>query len=77
MQFRFDESKDFSANFERFLAHMEGKDAEMGAILRAYVQSLLPATDDAARRGARAVFNLGVTPELDKILERSLKKDTG
>lgn len=75
MVFRFDDSKDFGANLEGFLNHMEGQDAEMGAILRAHVNSLLDATDDAERRGARALFNLGVVPALDNLLELSLKKD--
>ena len=59
---------------ESFLAYMESEDAEMGGILRAHVDFLLPATDDAERRGTRTLFNLSVTPRLDEPLRKALVK---
>jgi len=73
MEFRFDDSSDFNANLEQFLAYMEMQDAEMGAILRAHVGPLLSATDDAKRRDARALFNGSVTSALDQLLQNAKK----
>jgi hypothetical protein len=74
MSFHFDDTKDFASNLESVLTHMEDEDPEMGAILRAHIACLQDAADDAERRGARALFNLGVVADLDKLLAQTLKK---
>jgi hypothetical protein len=75
MTFQFDSNKDFEGNLEDFLSHMDDQDAEMGAILRAHIDALLVADDDAARRGARTLFNMGVKNALDEHLEEKLGKE--
>jgi hypothetical protein len=72
MTFQFDSKKDFEENLEDFLTHMDDQDAEMGAILRAHIDSLLVANDDAERRGARTLFNMGVKGALDEHLKKKL-----
>lgn len=75
MTFQFDGKKDFEENLEDFLAHMDDEDADMGAILRAHIHALLVANDDAARRGARTLFNMGVKSALDEHLKEKLAKE--
>ena len=77
MTFRFDEEDEFKANLERFLAHLEAEDPEMGAILRAHSASLLSAQDDASRKAARDSFNRSVKADLDGLLKKDADKDTG
>jgi hypothetical protein len=77
MTLRFEDTDDFKTNLERFLTYMESEDPEMGAILRAHAGSLLDAKDDAARRGARALFNFSVTSELDGLLQKDPHQDAG
>ncbi len=71
MLFQFDDSKDFAKNLDDFLSHMETEDPQMAEIFRANVPSLLSATDDSERRGARALFGLGVVSALDEIWGRA------
>lgn len=76
MTLRFEEKDDFKANLERFLAQMESEDLEMGAILRANIDFLQNAKDDASRKTARASFNRSVMLELDELLKTSFDKDS-
>ena len=75
MTFQFDDKKDFDENLEDFLAYMDDQDSDMGVILRAHIDALLVANDDAARRGARALFNMGVKSALDEHLKDQLTKE--
>jgi len=77
MTLRFEEVDEFKTNLERFLAHMESEDSEMGAILRAHSASLLSAQDDASRKAARDAFNRSVTSDLDVLLKKHAGKGTG
>ncbi len=75
MTYHFDDTKDFAANLDGFLNYMEQQDPEMGSILRKHISALTTAADDSQRRGARALFNLGVKSSIDENLKGLLEMD--
>lgn len=62
--FNFDDDKTFEQNLALFLTHMEGKDAQLGAILRAHAESLVGDVA-SAKEAVRSVFNPAVKTDLD------------
>ena len=71
-EFSFDPELSPQQNIERFLKHLEIKDHEMAALLRANLGKLSPLpTEPQERTAARKAFNQAVADSLDK-----LDKDT-
>ncbi|WP_316174532.1 hypothetical protein [Bradyrhizobium sp. SZCCHNRI1073] len=70
--FRFDDTKVFTDNFEAFLQEVERGDAEMGKILRDNAALLLGIMVDGERdTKKRAAFNTSVLKALDALAAES------
>jgi hypothetical protein len=68
MSFKFDETKDFSANLHGFREYLESEDTELAAILRSNIESLSKLSDESQRRAARTAFNENIKKALDKLI---------
>lgn len=66
--FKFDATKRFDENLESFLSYMEKEDPEMGAILRAHIDTLKGPVNEASRSSGRTSFNTSVLADLNDLL---------
>lgn len=72
----FDPAKTYNENIDAFLANLETRHAEFGALLRQHISILTEdVEDDTSRRQARDKFNRLVKQRLDELASRS-KEDS-
>jgi hypothetical protein len=74
--FEFGDAHSFKANWESFLAEMEGIDADMAGILRANTEKIAAVVRQGTRnQQARASFNANVIRALDGLLTSKSKPE--